>query len=319
MSLPPDPDSITISPIHQTNSYLAKYYDGSFGLFLRDITDVIPKRNYKHMEINLKNTQQIIIPGKGHSSLQNCLILRADNEIKTPLLSLILDFLHEQEPSGQFSASDLICILDDVEELIRKSNSPPSLEEVIGVWGELYVLRMFLNNTQNHLKQFQILKGWEGEIREKIDFRFIFCKQALEIKSTVSDKRIHHLHGLEQVTIPYGFDSGILVSLRLELGNGLTNLFLIDSIRKSFIGNDIEKQKCLELLEKRIILRGYACDDNNFSIALSPDGIKFFQFSTVPKPGQAEGVFSIEWESDLTKSLALNSFEIDELINKITK
>ena len=89
--------SITIRPVPQTNAYLAKYFDESFGLFLRDITDRVPSRNYKHIEIILKPAQQLTIPGRGSRVLNNCLILQADNEIKAPLLSLILDCLHDEE------------------------------------------------------------------------------------------------------------------------------------------------------------------------------------------------------------------------------
>ena len=319
MSTPPFTDMITISPIPQTNAYLAKYFDGSFGLFLRDVTDKIPKRTYKHIEVNFKKTQQISIPGKKNRLLSNCLILQSDNEIKTPLLSMILDFLYEEEPSGNFTASNLISVLDDVEELMRRPKSPPTLQEVAGVWGELYVLRMLLNNSNNHQRQIDVLKGWEGEIREKIDFRFLFCKQVLEIKSTVTNTRIHHLHGIEQVTIPPGFDSGALASLILETGHGFTNLSLLDSIRKCFVGNGEEIRKCLKLLETRILLRGDACTDDRFPLELTHNGLKFFQFDFVPTPGHAEGVVSIEWISNLSDSSGLSISDTDKLVHKITQ
>lgn len=319
MSTPPQPDTITIRPIKQTNAYLAKYFDSSFGLFLRDTTDKIPKRTYKHIVIIFKKKQHISIPGQGSMILRDCLIMRADNEVKAPLLSMVLEFLYEKEPSGQFTASDLISVLDDVEELMRKPTPPPTLQEVTGVWGELYLLRMLINNSNNHQRQFDILKGWEGEIREKIDFKFLFCKQVLEVKTTVTNERIHHLHGIEQVTIPAGFNNGVLASLILEIGQGSTNLMLIDSIRDCFKGTSEEKKDCLELLEKRIMLRGDACNDSRFSLELIQNGLNFYPFEVVPAPGESEGVVSVEWKSDLKNSLDFSYSETDELIRKITE
>ena len=319
MGLPPHSEAITIRPIRNSNAYLSKNYDNTIGLFLRDVTDQLAKRSYKHLEITLKTSQHISIPGGGNKTLKNCLILQADNEVRAPLLSLILDCLYDQESSGQFTASNLISVLDDVEELMRKPKSPPTIEEVAGAWGELYVLRMLLNNSNVPLRQFEIVKGWEGEIREKLDFRFLFAKQVLEIKSTMSNVRVHHLHGIEQVIVPPGFDDRTMVSLILETGHGSTNLTMINSIVNSFNGSVEEKRKCSELLERRILIRGDACNDERFSFELAPNGLEFFDFESVPTPGEAEGVTPIEWLSDLTNTNAFTSSKIDELISRITQ
>jgi len=318
MSLPPHPDATTIRPIPRTNAYLSKNYDNSIGLFLRDVTDQLPKRRFKHLDIILKPSQNLSIPKGGNKTLYNCLILQADNEIKAPLLSLILDCLHDLEPTGEFTASNLISVLDDVEELMRKPKSPPTREEVAGVWGELYVLRLLLNNSITPVKQYEIVKGWEGETREKLDFRFLFAKQVLEIKSTTSKVRIHHLHGIEQVTIPPGFENGAMASLILETGQGSTNLMMVSSIVNCFKGSIQEKRKCSELLEKRMLLRGEACNDERFPFDLAPNGLHFFDFENVPTPGEAEGVTPIEWLSDLTNSEAFTSSDTDDLISMIT-
>ena len=318
MSTPPSIDAITIRPVPQTNAYLAKYFDESFGLFLRDITDYVPSRSYKHIEIKMKPAQQITIPGRGNRILNNCLILQADNEIKAPLLSLILDCLHDEEPSGQFTALNLISVLDDVEELMRRPKKPPTLQEVAGAWGELYVLRLLVNNSNNHSRQLEILKGWEGETREKLDFRFLFSRLVMEIKSTITSERVHHLHGIEQVTIPPGFEDGYVGSLILHYDQGITTLELVNTIQNSLEGTSEEKRRFQELLERRILLRGEACNDDRFSFELARNGLSFFKFEEVPKPGEADGVSSVEWLSDLTNSLALTSQETDELVSEIT-
>ena len=318
MSTPPNEDSITIRPVPQTNAYLAKYFDQSFGLFMRDVTDRLSKRSYKHIEIEMKPVQQITVPGRGSRNLNNCLILKADDEIKSPLLSLILDCLHDEQPSGHFTAMNLISVLDDVEELMRRPKTPPTIQEVAGAWGELFILKMLVNNSHDHIRQFEILKGWEGETREKLDFRFLFCRQVLEVKSTINADRIHHLHGLEQVTIPPGFENGCLASLLLHSGQGITALELVNTLLNSAKGTIEEKRNFQELLERRILLRGEVCNDNRFSFELVRDGLKFFDFENVPTPGEVDGVSSVEWVSDLSGSQSFNSSETDEMVSKIT-
>ena len=163
MSTPPSVDAITIRPVPQTNAYLAKYFDESFGLFLRDITDRVPTSTvYKHIEIKLKPTQHITIPGRGSRVLNNCLILQADNEIKAPLLSLILDCLHDEEPSGQFTALNLISVLDDVEELMRRpKNGRLHYKKMLEHGVNYTLLRLLVNNCNNHNRQLlEILKGF---------------------------------------------------------------------------------------------------------------------------------------------------------------
>ena len=83
----PTVDAITIR-LFLKQTLMTKYFDESFGLFLRDITDRVPSRSYKHIEIKLKPAQQITIPGRGSRVLNNCLILQADNEIKDPFAFL---------------------------------------------------------------------------------------------------------------------------------------------------------------------------------------------------------------------------------------
>jgi hypothetical protein len=318
MREPPNSESITINPVSGTNAYLTKSHDGSMGLFLSDINDQIPHRKYEHLEIKKFPKKEINLPNKPKFIVRNVLFLDVDHEINSASLSLILEALHEQEPSGQFTASNLITVLDEVEEILRRPKSLPTIEEVAGAWGELYILQMLLQNTSNPHIQRKIVSAWEGETREKLDFRFVHAMQALEIKTTMSEDRVHHLHGIEQVSIPPGFDSGAVASLCVEIGGGDTCQYLVDSIFSNAIGNEEEITKFKGIFIKRLGIRGRVCFDERFLFRLSKSGLEFYDFSQVPSPAQVKGVTPIEWLSDLTDSVPLNSTETDNLISKIT-
>ena len=317
MSLPPNEETTTISPVSGTNAYLAKSFDGSMGLFLKDVTDSLPHRTYKHLDMTMHNRKEVNLPRR-RLMLRNVLVLSADHEVKSPVLSLILEGLFDQEPSGHFTASDMVAVLDDVEELLRKPKALPTKEEVAGAWGELYVLRLLLQSTPSPELRHSILSGWEGEVREKLDFRFLFAVQALEVKTTMSSVRIHHLHGTEQVTIPPGFEHGTLASLCVVADQGNTCEDMLESIAALASGTGAQKERFLNLLERRKLIRGVVCTDARFPFDVLRSGLQFFDFSEVPTPGEVDGVTPIEWLSDLSNATALTSSETDALISRIT-
>jgi len=317
MSIPPNEEKITIKKVNTTNAYLTKSHDNTIGLFLEDIVDKIPKRTYKHLEIKMNLRKEINIKNSEKKIIRNCMHLIADSEINASVLSLILESLLENQPSGQFTAMDLITVLDDVEELLRRPKKPPTIEEVVGVWGELYILRLLIGDINNVEIQEKIIAGWEGEIREKLDFRFRSSGHVLEIKTTISNQRIHHIHGIEQVTLPPGFNSGVMASLVLETNQGSSCLMLVNSIKDCFKGSEIEKQRLLQLFNKRMRIRGIECKDERFIFDLSFDGLKFYKLGNVPKPGNVDGVTAIEWLSDLRNIDPLNTTETDNLLSEI--
>ena len=319
MSKPPNLESTTIRQVSGTNSYLTKSFDGSMGLYLIDVTDQLPSRRYKHLNITMHRKKEVVKSGKKTLILRNVLFLQSDHEVSPTALTLILELLHEREPSGQFTASNMIEVLDEVEELLRRPRSLPQKEDVVGAWGELYILRLLLQNTSIPELQRKIIAGWEGETREKLDFRFLHAEQALEIKTTMSSERIHHLHGLEQITIPAGFEHGAVASLCVDADQGYTCEHLLTSIEKLSVGNEKEKFEYSKLLSKRVLVRGQQlCEDNRYHFELSVDGLKFFDFSNVPSPGSVENVIPIEWLSDLSNSQSLTTTESENLISRIT-
>lgn len=320
MDCPLSSDDLTIRELENTNAYLTKSFDGSMGLFLRDIRDSLPNRKYKNLEITTHTRQDLHRPDGEIEILRNCLKIVADPAIKAQTLSLILERLHDHQPSGHFTATDMVTVLDEVEELLRRPKGLPPIEEVAGAWGELYVLRMLIQNTSDARRQYSILSGWEGEHQEKIDFRFLFAAQALEIKTTMSDKRIHHMHGSEQVVIPPAFNFGALASLRISPSEGVTCAALLDDIVDAYVGtSDEERKRFAELLHRRTRVRGKESTDDRFSFNLVRDGLAFYDFSVIPSPGDVEGVIAIEWLSDLRGSEPLSSDERDSLISRITR
>ena len=318
MSKPPSLDALTVKPVRGTNAFLTKDYYGSLGLFLKEVHDDPPKRNYKHIDIVIHAKKILHIPGKGKQTLDNCLILSSDPRISTAALTLILEGLYDKSPEGAFSSTDLITVLDEIEELLKRPKAPPSKEEVAGAWGELHILKMLIQSATTSDVQRKILLGWEGEVREKLDFRFAHTLIGLEVKTTMSERRIHHLHGVEQVTIPDGYTNGILASLLVDTSDGFTCINQIEQIERAAKGTESEQEKFMELLSHRTLIRGQACLDDRFRFQLRLNGLKFYDFGEVPKSPATEGVTPIEWLSDFSDSKPLNLTSVDALMLRIT-
>jgi len=317
LKTPENPDLISTTPVKGTNAFLTKSHDGSLGLFISEASGNPPKRMYKHLEIMVFPRKDLHVGGKVRK-LTNCLMLQADSEVEASALTLILERLFEVAPSGSFSATDVIAVLDEVEELLRKPARMPTLEEVAGAWGELWMVLLMVESANDPRVQRSILSGWEGEVREKIDCRFSHCAVAMEVKTTMSDSRVHHFHGIEQVTTPGGFSQGVLASLIVEHGEGWACNDLLSRIRDAAVGTEDQRIEFSELLDKRIVVRGVECEDEVFLFQTGVDAIAFFDFEHVPVPGQAQGVTPIEWISDLTGSPPLGNSEKEALVSKIT-
>ena len=60
MSKPPNLESTTIRQVSGTNSYLTKSFDGSMGLYLIDVTDQLPSRRYKHLNITMHRKKKLL-------------------------------------------------------------------------------------------------------------------------------------------------------------------------------------------------------------------------------------------------------------------
>lgn len=271
------------------------------------------------MEIEYNHRKDMVIPGQGTRRLNGCLILLASSEINASVLGLILDQMFYSEPGGTFSTDLLFEVLDDVEKILRRPKNPPTKEEVIGAWGELYVMLYLLNSTHDHQTQLSILKGWEGETREKIDFRFARARQAMEIKSTLTEERRHHMHGLEQVVVPDGYLQGSLASICMIEQPGQCCAELVTSIEDVARGTDEEIIRFKEELQRKIWVRGKECIDERFFFEIGERGMRLFDFSHVPRPEATDDMVPLEWIAMLRDENALPESELSSRLRFITK
>lgn len=318
VAVPRNEDELGMRPLSGTNVLLLKSMDHAFGLCLHGIKEPKLKKNYLYLDIGFDKKKEMVVPGKGVQKLKNCLTLMAESDINSSILALILDQLFVLQPDGNFQTVQLFKVLDDVEKILKRPKNPPTREEVIGVWGELYFMLYLLRTCANHHNQIAILNSWEGEHREKIDFRFVSALHAVEVKSTLSENRDHHINGLGQVTVPLGFKDGTLASISLTEIPGYTCSDLLSEIEATAMGTPSEIDEFKQTLAKRILVRGHVCEDERFSFDLSQSGMIFFNFDSVPSPSEADNMIPLEWIAKLGDVNPMKSSDVSGFIRKIT-
>jgi Putative PD-(D/E)XK family member, (DUF4420) len=94
-----------------------------------------------------------------------------------------------------------------------------SREKIVGLLGELWVLNRLID-----VQGAQALDAWTGPRGEAHDFRTGDAE--LEVKTTTKQRRVHVIHGLDQLEPSVGADL-YLVSIQLAAGGGAADAFTL--------------------------------------------------------------------------------------------
>lgn len=120
-----------------------------------------------------------------------------------------------------------------------------SAERQLGLLGELLVLDAFLD-----LMGSSAVESWTGPAGEPHDFRI--NKYELEVKTTSGSRRLHYIHGLDQLSPSQGMDL-FLISILLEpagKANGLSLASMVEKIRARILPDSLRTKRLDELLVK---------------------------------------------------------------------
>lgn len=319
---PPNDATLAATPVARSNAWVFKTHRGGFGLLLAGVDPPRAMPPLRNIDVSFK-PEKVVQQGGKESSLLNCLEVRLGPEGDADTLASIVDRLGEKEPSGSFSTQNLIDIIREVIELVKPPPPLPSLDDVIGAWGELYILRSLVCRATSAERQISILSGWESQraARDVIDFRFPHADVVIEVK-TSSGQRVHHIRGFDQVKVPDGFSNGFLASLLVTRSAGragMTCSDLVQSLRMAKVGSDSDKAAFARLLDEKVDSRGREARDEVYSFHPRDDSTLLFPFEQVPRPAPAPCVSEVQWTSDLRTGRPLTDTETHEVIQAIIR
>lgn len=288
-----------------TNLWVLKNSVGGFGFL---ITDTISKLESDY--INIVSEWKTKLKNKEGRTLKRCLIIESKENIDSKLFCSAISSLFEvQNNDYLFKIHEIEDALRKIEEITLREKQ--EFNEVVGVWGEMYLINELIRITKCDKDKLEIIESWEGvETRTKIDFNIKSKKTKIEVKTTTESFRIHHFNGLGQVSKGLTW-KGYLASFCVNTDEGgLSCSDLVNSIKDNF------PIMYLPYFESKLKLRGVSCNNTKqkFVINLTKE-LEFFDFSQVPKPTIEDGVGKIEWDAVLENKQFLDICDKNNLLN----
>lgn len=318
LPLPKAKNKKSVINVKGTNAWLFKNYLGTMGFLLAGVSQNEKFPKFENLNIFYKKEKIVEQKGMPNLRLKNCLEIHLEPFCDSDLLIRILDSLSNEEPSGRFESSLLLDIIQRVLELVKRPPKPPSKQEVIGAWGELLLLHSFIKSSDSNNQQSRLIMGWEASPtnRSIIDFMFPFLGNGIAIEAKTSSlDRIHHFQGIPQVTIPEGFNNGIVASLVISENEsiGKTCADLVSLIKKIFIGNESEIAKITGEFVKKLLSRGPATFDERYRFISNENTLRLIEMSEVPRPVLSPGVKDVEWTAELNNCIVIQDSTISDI------
>jgi len=310
--------------IQGTNARVFKDIDGSLGLLISDLKTRPDLPKFENLEIGFSPEKMLNDPGSPPRKLRNCIEIRLDPSCDSDLLATILGRMHEIEPSGTFSGELLFGVIDEVVEIVRRPPRPPSKEEVIGAWGEMHLLHLFLAGSNSADDKIKVLSCWEsdGAARDIIDFRFPYASggTSIEVKTSISE-RTHHINGISQVTVPDGYANGLLGSLIIaetDGSSGKTACDLLADLRGLVPDSDERFDEFRDSLGSKVSIRGPECSDERYFFSAREGSLRLIPVASVPKPTIGVGITEVEWVADVSGCLEIDATGAASLLSSIS-
>jgi len=308
----PSSSNIRMFQYLKTNLWIFKTSNNLFGFLITDTFSTL-KSEYKNIKSDWKPK---ITNSESNEKLNNCLIIESGENIDSKLFCTTISSLFEPRVhSKYFDIYEIEEALEKIEEITLKVSD--EFNEVIGVWGEIYLINLIIGLTKKEVGKIELLESWEGvENRTKIDFNIKSKKAKLEVKTTIQSIRIHDFNGVDQVTKTANWTGHLASFCIMPDEAGLTCFDLYLTLKNKI------SHTCLNILDNKIRIRGKACVNNKYKFVINPEKtLEFYDFDQIPKPKIVPGIGRISWEAILENKSSLTQIEktsLLKLMNKIT-
>ena len=258
--------------------------------------------------IQLVHNQKCIVKEDKKEKNKNYSVLKCsiDNQKLKELFLKLLENIILEIPD-KISQKDITDLTRDIFDLFEKI-SKPSRETLIGLWGELFVI----NSSKN---ADVLIQAWHPETTDKFDF--FNQNQALEIKTTTSNDRIHNF-SYEQLYV--GNEKLLICSIMLRQNRDGKSL---DDLRNEILGRIKNKnlKDQFELVYYKTIgeISEEDINEYKFDYSYAEENIRYFDLINVPrlKEKPMAGVKKIKFQSDLTGIKSVNQFDEDSFYSNL--
>jgi hypothetical protein len=305
LTVPSKVNEFSYYAVEGTNIMLTKNNDGLFGIIIYN-TNQIPKY-FKLKNFIFLYKDKLETP-KGEI-LQRCQLVFTNRSINDEYLIKIL-FSIITDLQMPYSSAALVSLLTELGNIFDPEVQ--NKNEIIGVWGELYLINDLIEKAVSTKTKESIINSWEGDVdRKKIDFRFIDKQIAIEAKTTINELREHHFSGTEQFIKPLGFKGLYFASIRLiDDDGGFSCYDLVSSVMYKL--ND---SSLIRLFDNKILLRGNKiCNDNYYRFSPRDNYVYlFYNSEDIETPNCPKGVSELRWTQNIDLYEPLKTEEVQNI------
>ena len=296
-----------IHQIESSNLYLSIDINNNKGFFLENIPffKKILNVEYEYLDIFHRNKINSI---KKNKLLKNCIFFNPNFkyiDFNTFIDEISAFIKNNIDNDTQIDPKLLIEHLKKINDLSKKNYK--RINEIIGIWGELYFIKDLLLNTDSNLSKTSIINSWQSNNSNTLhDFIFKSSKIVIEVKTSIKDNRLHHFFTYDQVQNIKDHECYVLSTLINKDKNGISNYQLLKKI-KSLIDDNQKKifDKKIDIKNNKNLIN----DKNNFFKINDKFPSKYFLFDSVPKPKVNKEIRKVSWDSFLNDNLAINNKE----------
>ena len=200
--------------------------------------------------------------------------------------------------NGTYSNKEIASRILELAELFRQIEN--SVSDIIGLWGELYIL-----SCANLLDR--AVESWCSHKKAKYDF--VTVDYALEIKTTLKSRRTHRF-SLEQLRPEHHFQVYIASLLLVELNSGRTTAELVEELA----GNIVDEELKAQFIKLCMLKGGRDLYSNSLRLSPLPSGTSLLMFSAsnipVPQISLDAPIDNVRFDVDLSE---LHSISLDKI------
>lgn len=285
--------SFTAIPLSShRKDFLAKGVDGAPIFLLHDASEAHynPGVQFRHLNAQFHAT---CLVHTGDTVLQDQFALVSCDGALTDLHELFVRcFAAAIEELPIYSGTrELDACIQKLVDLFR-ALSQPSRKDVLGLWGELYIIASSGNITNS-------LQAWHQDPLDRFDFSWE--QGVLEVKTSGQPTRLHTF-ALEQLMNPTK-GMGYIASVLLQpLSGGLGLIDLANKIEMAVSNSPKLKQKLWSNLTKTLGSDFSEKLDKRFDMSYAERNFIIYAMDDVPKPDKPNDprVISIRFTADLT-------------------
>lgn len=201
-------------------------------------------------------------------------------------------------------------VVDKFIELFKAIKEPPR-KSIQGLWSELFLIEQ--SNSPE-----KVILGWHSIPEEKFDFSF--DKLRIEVKSSITESRIHHF-SLDQLN-PISDTEIIIASILVNTSvAGLSIIDLMKKISHKLVSYPKQKEKLHLLVYSTLGVDVERVNEIKFHYELAKESLRFYKSENVPKIESInipKEVSNVRFTSNLINSKPIDS-GIDELIKYYVK